>query len=284
MRRWSGVARAKPWPQLQLADGSGRAVARVGGLRLREASEAQIREAARSEVQHLYRLDWRPVALSAAGPEALSTILIVGGDGQLARRLGLDWVESVAAARGAPGGGRGGARRGWYSIIWRSRRRVTGDFLAATHAGAERALSELQFILSDARLTETSVAWLTSGAVATGPEEGVAGLSRAPLWGLVRSARAEHPDRQLQLLDVDAPPAEAALLAKLLSTAAEPELALRHGSVMAPRLVRAAQRCLRASRGGWSRRDGADHGRAWESWVESWRGTWSIVTACATCF
>ena len=57
--------------QLQLADGSGRAVARVGGLRLREASEAQIREAARSEAQHLYRLDWRPVALSEAGPEAM---------------------------------------------------------------------------------------------------------------------------------------------------------------------------------------------------------------------
>ena len=67
----------------------------------------------------------------------------------------------------------------------------------------------------------------------------MAGLSRAPLWGLVRSARAEHPDRRLQLVDVDAPLAEAALLAKLLSTAAEPELALRHGSVVAPRLVRA---------------------------------------------
>ena len=58
--------------QLQLADGSGRAVARVGGLRLREASEAQIREAARSEAQHLYRLEWRPVALSEAGAEALT--------------------------------------------------------------------------------------------------------------------------------------------------------------------------------------------------------------------
>ena len=104
------MARAKPWPQLQLADGSGRAVARVGGLRLREASEAQIREAARSEAQHLYRLDWRPVALSEAGPEAILT-LIVGGDGQLARRLGLDWVESVAAlvARLEEGGARTGA-------------------------------------------------------------------------------------------------------------------------------------------------------------------------------
>jgi hypothetical protein len=109
-----------------------------------------------------------------------------------------------------------------------------GGFLAATHAVSERALSELQAILGEVRLTETSVAWLTSGAVATGPEEGVSGLSRAPLWGLVRSARAEHPDRQLQLLDVDAPNSEAALLARLLSTAAEPELALRHGSVVAP--------------------------------------------------
>ena len=47
-RRGEGEA----WALLQLADGSGRAVARVGGLRLREASEGQIREAARSEAQH----------------------------------------------------------------------------------------------------------------------------------------------------------------------------------------------------------------------------------------
>ena len=232
-RRGEGEALA----HLQLADGSGRAVARVGGLRLREASEAQIREAARSEVQHLYRLDWRAVTLSAAAPEAL-TLIVVGGDGQLARRLGLDWVESVAAlvARLEEGGVLP-ARVVFDHLAEPAS--SGGDFLAATHAAAERALSELQFILSDARLTETSVAWLTSGAVATGPEAGAAGLSRAPLWGLVRSARAEHPDRQLQLLDVDAPPAEAALLAQLLSTAAEPELALRHGAVMAPRLARA---------------------------------------------
>ena len=39
----------------------------MAGLRLREASEAQIREASRSEAQHLYRLEWRAVALSEAG-------------------------------------------------------------------------------------------------------------------------------------------------------------------------------------------------------------------------
>ena len=222
--------------QLQLADGNGRSVARVGGLRLREASEAQIRQALRSEAQHLYRLEWRAVALSAAGPEAAVRPLMVGGDGALASRLGLDHFESVSAvvARLDEGGdlpsqivfdhlSEPGGR-----ILLRRRMRLPGVCLV-----------ELQGILGEARLNETAVAWLTSGAVATGPEEGASGLSRAPLWGLVRSARAEHPDRRLQLVDVDATRVDAALLARLLSTQAEPELALRHGSVLAPRLARA---------------------------------------------
>ena len=45
---------------LQVTDGNGRAVVRLGSLKLREASDAQIREASRSETQHLYRLEWRP--------------------------------------------------------------------------------------------------------------------------------------------------------------------------------------------------------------------------------
>src|SRR6185369_3432893 len=90
-RRGDGEALAR----LQLADGNGQAVARIGGLRLREASEAQIRQASRSEAQHLYRLDWRAVALSEAGPEV--QLLMVGGAGELAGRLGLEQVESVQA-------------------------------------------------------------------------------------------------------------------------------------------------------------------------------------------
>ncbi|HEY4973983.1 MAG TPA: acyltransferase domain-containing protein, partial [Steroidobacteraceae bacterium] len=221
--------------QLQLADGHGRAVARVGGLRLREASEAQIRQASRSETQHLYRLEWRAVGLSEAAPQARP--LMVGGAGALAGRLGLDHVESVAAlvARLDEGAGAGVPSQ----IVFDHLAAPCGSLVAAAHAAAGRGLVELQGILGEARLNETAVAWLTSGAVATGPDEGASGLSRAPLWGLVRSARAEHPDRRLQLVDVDAAVLDAALLGKLLSTQAEPELALRHGSVLAPRLARA---------------------------------------------
>ena len=158
-----------------------------------------------------------------------------GGDGALAQRLGLDHVDSVAAVVARlDAGGTIPAQ-----IVFDHLSEPGGSLVAATHAAAAHGLVELQGILGEARLNDTAVAWLTSGAVATGPDEGASGLSRAPLWGLVRSARAEHPDRQLQLLDVDAPAVDAALLSKLLSTQAEPELALRHGAVVAPRLARA---------------------------------------------
>ena len=83
---------------LQLADGNGRVVAHVGGLRLREASEAQIRDAARSETQHLYRLEWRAAVVSEP---AEAQPLVVGGDGKLAAHLSLDHVTNVSAVAGA---------------------------------------------------------------------------------------------------------------------------------------------------------------------------------------
>ncbi|WP_280706433.1 type I polyketide synthase [Bradyrhizobium sp. BR13661] len=216
---------------LQLTDGNGRAVMRLGGLRLREASDAQIREASRSETQHLYRLEWRPVALS----EGETGALIVGGNGELARHLGLDHVDSIAAvvARLDEGGDLPA------TIVFDHLSEPAGGVLAATHATAERGLAELQAILAESRLNEADVTWLTRRAVAAGPDEGASGLTRAPLWGLVRSARAEHPDRHLQLVDVDAPLSDVSLLAKLTSTTSEPDLALRHGEVLAPRLARA---------------------------------------------
>jgi NAD(P)-dependent dehydrogenase (short-subunit alcohol dehydrogenase family)/thioesterase domain-containing protein len=218
---------------LQLADGQGRVVAHVGGLRLKEASEAQIRDAARSEAQHLYRLDWRAVMLSEAASDAAP--LIIGGDGQLAAALGLDHVADVSAlASQLDAGGEIPAR-----IVFDHLSETEGSVLAATHATAARGLAELQGLLGESRLNETDVTWLTRGAVATGSYEGASGLTHAPLWGLVRSARAEHPDRRLQLIDVDAVLNDASQLSKLMSATSEPELALRHGAVLAPRLMRA---------------------------------------------
>jgi FkbH-like protein len=114
-------------------------------------------------------------------------------------------------------------------------------------AGPDADLAERAQALTAAGLTEIAslvggarprIVWLTSGAVATGTGDESSSLAASPLWGLARSARTEHPNLGLHLVDVDAAPAAAAL-AEALLRADEPELAVRGEAVLAPRLVRA---------------------------------------------
>src|SRR5262249_3035759 len=61
----------------------------------------------------------------------------------------------------------------------------------------------------------------------------------APLWGLVRSAQSENPDRSIRLLDLDDTDASRGAFANALGSD-EPQMALRHGHCLAPRLGRLA--------------------------------------------
>ncbi|WP_254594655.1 hypothetical protein, partial [Streptomyces sp. 8P21H-1] len=58
----------------------------------------------------------------------------------------------------------------------------------------------------------------------------------AAVWGLVRAAQAEHPGR-FALLDLAATPDEQTVL-RAAAASDEPQLALREGRLLAPRLVR----------------------------------------------
>ncbi|WP_239394542.1 KR domain-containing protein, partial [Frankia sp. CiP3] len=65
-------------------------------------------------------------------------------------------------------------------------------------------------------------------------------LGSAPVWGLVRSVQAEHPDRII-LLDIDDSDESTRVLPAALAAAGsgdEPQLAIRGGVVSVPRLVR----------------------------------------------
>jgi acyl transferase domain-containing protein/acyl carrier protein len=74
---------------------------------------------------------------------------------------------------------------------------------------------------------------VTRGAVAVGPGE-TPDLAVAPVWGLVRSAQTERPDRVV-LVDVDDDPASLARLDTL--DLAEPQVAVRGGVAYVPRLA-----------------------------------------------
>jgi NADPH:quinone reductase-like Zn-dependent oxidoreductase/short-subunit dehydrogenase/acyl carrier protein len=112
------------------------------------------------------------------------------------------------------------------------------DAAAAARAAAGQALALVQGWLADERLGQARLVIVTLGAVAAVPGDGVTDLAGAAVWGLVRSAQSENPDR-LVLADLDASPGAAAALAAAIGSD-EPELAVRAGITYARRLTRPA--------------------------------------------
>src|SRR5262249_9551289 len=79
---------------------------------------------------------------------------------------------------------------------------------------------------------------LTRRAIATRSDEDVPGLGHAPLWGLVRTAQVEHPDRDIVLIDLDDDPASFRALPEAIASG-EPQLTVRTVACRVPRLARA---------------------------------------------
>ncbi len=110
------------------------------------------------------------------------------------------------------------------------------DLAARARTATATALARLQDTLGAGEGRSALLCLRTANAVSTAEGDRV-DLVAAPLWGLVRAAQAEHPER-FALLDSDGSPAsERALPAALAAAADEPQLALREGRLLAPRLV-----------------------------------------------
>jgi acyl transferase domain-containing protein/pyruvate/2-oxoglutarate dehydrogenase complex dihydrolipoamide acyltransferase (E2) component/NADPH:quinone reductase-like Zn-dependent oxidoreductase/acyl carrier protein len=109
-----------------------------------------------------------------------------------------------------------------------------GDPAEEAHAQSAALLKRLQVFLADKSRADSRLAIVTTNAISIGREESP-DLAQAALWGLIRSAQAEHPGR-FALIDSDgAEASQAALPAALASP--EPQLALREGALLVPRAV-----------------------------------------------
>ncbi|WP_158920854.1 SDR family NAD(P)-dependent oxidoreductase, partial [Streptomyces sp. NBRC 109706] len=97
-------------------------------------------------------------------------------------------------------------------------------------------LRDVQEWLANEESFGSRLAVVTRGAVPATPGAVVDEVGAA-VWGLVRSAQSEHPDR-IVLVDAD-PTTPDDLDLTLLSGVDEPQLAIRDGALLAPRLTRA---------------------------------------------
>lgn len=233
-----------------LWDTDGLPAGRLEGVRLRAADPADLNGASEN-ARHLYEVVWTAVPEQPA--EAPGTEWAVVGDASdpevagALRGLTAAGTHVRSGTGGADVSGTGGVAvsgTGGVAVLVRFWPRPATDAepAAAAQELASAALAELRALIAlpqDEAPART--VWVTRGAVGAVDEDTVPGLAQSVLWGLARSARAEHPELDLTLLDLDdSDPADA------LPTAAthteEPELAFRSGTLLAPRLVRARNR------------------------------------------
>ncbi|MFD4691808.1 type I polyketide synthase [Streptomyces sp. NPDC058463] len=161
----------------------------------------------------------RSLVSRAVSAEQLSTA--GRGDDAL---FAVEWVEvsADAAASGEPA----------EAPAW--------TVLAAGDGPVEQVLGEVlhgvQEWLSEERPDHTRLAVMTRGAMSAGSGAFVDPVGAA-VWGLVRSAQSEHPDR-IVLIDTD-PTTEEQLDLALLAGVDEPQVAIRGRALLVPRLTRA---------------------------------------------
>ncbi|MFE6505263.1 type I polyketide synthase, partial [Kitasatospora sp. NPDC057738] len=198
-----------------LSDPAGAAVLDVDALVLR-AVDPERSAAGRSTADPLHRLDWIPAATGATP-----------ATGGAVRTVPADLAQGLPPLDGGPAP---------EAVLVP----VTGDPDApaeSAHALTRSALGLIQAFLAEEGRADSRLVLLTRQALAAGPDEEVRDLAAAAVLGLARSAQIEHPGRIL-ILDHDGErPTDEALRDALAGD--EPQLALRAGRLLAPRLVKA---------------------------------------------
>ncbi len=209
------------------ADETGTPVVSVDSVVGRPVEQVQLHAASRRE--SLYRIEWPEAPQSS--PSGSELRLAILGEGEVpgieARRYGdvASLLEDIEAGASVP------------EVVLAGGWKGTGDGspVEASHATARRALELLRDWIANQSLGDARLTFLTEGAFALGEGEDP-DLTAAPLPGLLRSAHSEHPGR-FALIDSDGTASSLAAL-PLALRAEEPQLALRDGKALLPRLAR----------------------------------------------
>ncbi|MFD5008361.1 SDR family NAD(P)-dependent oxidoreductase [Streptomyces chartreusis] len=259
------------------ADAQGAPVVSVAGLTLRAAPDAAAKPALPDPAGSLFRLEWQHHEVPAAAQSGWALVgedefglaahlegaaqvptldalsgeraprhvgVPVGRPGEGAEAEDLSGERTPRHPVGPLGGSVDGVEADALSGERAPRHLVVsvagaGEGAEAARVATRQVLALLRDFLSDDRFRRSRLLLVTRGAVAVNDADDVTDLGGAAVWGLVRSAQAEHPGR---LLLVDTDEASAALLPALpaLLDDAEPQAVLRDGELRVGRLARGA--------------------------------------------
>ncbi|WP_262391855.1 SDR family NAD(P)-dependent oxidoreductase [Nocardiopsis sp. CNR-923] len=214
--------------RLHVADAAGEPVVSVDELVLRALDEDTLPARDPSELPGLYELVWDRATAPGPSPVVPTDLPDLNG-------LDLDGAVPPVVYTELPA-----------SAVYAEDASVP----ESVRRGLDAALETIRAWLTDPRTEHARLVVVTWRAVSTDPGSRLTGLSAAPVWGLLRVAQREHPDR-LVLVDSDGSEDSLRMMAGAVELG-EPQLALRSGSVLLPRLVRSgAGRRLTPPRAPW---------------------------------
>nr|QLJ96952.1 SDR family NAD(P)-dependent oxidoreductase [Micromonospora carbonacea] len=186
----------------------------VEALAFRPIDQAQLEASLRGGQRALHQVEWIPVT-GLTPPAGPAEVAMLGDAGLPALQRSIAdgaTVPDLVLAEITPAAG--------------------ADPAAAARVTTEHALSLVQDWLAAEPLAAARLVVVTRHAVAVGDE--AVDLVMAPVWGLVRSAQSEHPGR-FQLVDLPGGEPDPDWVA--LAATGEPQLAVRGGVPLAPRLT-----------------------------------------------
>ncbi|MGW1072775.1 type I polyketide synthase [Streptomyces sp. NPDC002537] len=224
---------------MTLTDVQGAPVVSVGSLVFRPVRLDTAPDATRDA---LFRVGWNPLPPEGGAPAPDSWVLL--GDDAHGLAPSLRNAGTLAATYPGPGELAAAVAAGTPAprvALLSYTAPGTRDLVPAVHRTVTGLLATVQAWLADERLGDCRLVLATRRAVSVHDGEDVEDLAHAPLWGMIRSAQAENPERFL-LVDLDGRDESRARLGVAVQAALaadEPQLALRAGTALTPRLTRA---------------------------------------------
>ncbi|WP_435874605.1 type I polyketide synthase [Nocardia vinacea] len=225
------VANGPETVSVAAVDPDGNPIVSVDAVVMRPYDVQEFRSSLVGDEAGLYQVRWEPTAESVAGVGRPAPTLAVLGDTTVA---GIDKeyasVADVVAAEGIPG-----------VVVWRATApSVAGSAVGgpeSVRARVHGALATVQSLLAEERLSDIRLVVVTTGAVGL-PDE-VPDPAAAAVWGLVRSAQSEHPERFVLVDEDPARLLDADRIAAVVRSG-KPQTAVRGAEILVPRLVRAS--------------------------------------------
>jgi malonyl CoA-acyl carrier protein transacylase/acyl carrier protein len=206
--------------RLDIAGEDGLPLACLRRLDVRPVEQAHLEAARHNGERSLYEIDWVATPAAAARPVRAVAVGAAGAVGGAVDRFAdlAALEQALAAGASTP------------EVVLASIDTPEGDVAGAAKAAVGEALAVAQSWLASEWLGETRLIVTTRRAVAVGDE--TPDIAQAAVRGLLRSAQSEHPGRFVLVdLDGDEPDWGAVL------DTDEPQLAVRAGTLLAPRLT-----------------------------------------------